>query len=149
MSILLTSIYSTIFGSKIKTLLLLILTILSPVLLFYNLLIVFLSINLIVDYWLLIKNKKKFEKSHLIEYFKKIILYITMITMIFLFEKYILFTLIALSTLYLTTFVLSIIVLFELNKFLSNSAVLTNNVLFLTIKNKINEYVDKIFKKNK
>lgn len=149
MSILLTSIYSTIFGSKIKTLLLLILTILSPVLLFYNLLIVFLSINLIVDYWLLIKNKKRFEKSHLIEYFKKIILYITMITMIFLFEKYILFTLIALSTLYLTTFVLSIIVLFELNKFLSNSAVLTNNVLFLTIKNKINEYVDKIFKKNK
>lgn len=130
-----------LIGSKIKTLFAAIIAVIAPISMFYHIIILLLSINVIIDIWRIKKVGLQFDAKMLLTYITRVIVYCVVITIIFLFEKFVIFNLIQTESTYLTTVSVILLCLFEFDKLLTNASILTNNPIFINIKNILNKLV--------
>jgi hypothetical protein len=130
-----------LIGSKLKTLFAAIIAVIAPIAMFYHIIILLLSINVIIDIWRIKKVGLQFDAKMLLTYITRVIVYCVVITIIFLFEKFVIFNLIQTNSTYLTTVSVILLCLFEFDKLLTNASILTNNPIFINIKNILNKLV--------
>jgi hypothetical protein len=135
-------IFATTFLNKIKLLLIFILSIFSPISAFYHILTFMIFINLIIEYWMIKKTHQKFDAMKCWTYLSRVILYVISISVVFLFEKYIINEIIT-TSIYLTTVITIMLTLYELDKMLTNTAIITRNNTFIRIKDFINSFFKK------
>jgi hypothetical protein len=119
-----------------------ILGILSPVASLYHVIIIFTVLNMfsgVIDDF---KQGQKFQYVKFKIFLLRVLFYVITITVVFLFERYIVSEF-ELSSKYLTATCAALIALFEIHSFLCNASRITNNPVFLSIFNKIQSFFRK------
>lgn len=119
-----------------------ILGILSPVSSLYHVIIIFTVLNLFSGVVDDIKQGQKFQYQKFKIFLLRVLFYVITITVVFLFERFIISEF-ELSSKYLTATCAGLIALFEIHSFLCNVSRITNNPVFLKIFDKIQSFFKK------
>lgn len=119
-----------------------ILGILSPVSSLYHVIIIFTVLNMFSGVIDDIKQGQKFQYQKFKIFLLRVLFYVITITVVFLFERFIISEF-ELSSKYLTATCAGLIALFEIHSFLCNASRITNNPVFLKIFDKIQSFFKK------
>jgi hypothetical protein len=109
----------------------------SPVAVFYHCILIFILLNFISGLTDDLKRGQKFSWEKFKTFMLRILFYVLTITMVYLFEKYIITNIIHTETKYLTAFSTGLISLYEIRSFLVNASRITGNPVFIKIFEKI------------
>jgi len=141
MAYVIISFFETVWN-RLYILFSLILSCLAPVKTFYHIIVFFIVLNFIAG---LIEDLKRGEKFSWIKFktfLLRIIFYILSITIVFLFEKYIVGEF-GIQSKYMTAFTCGLISLYEIHSFLINAGRITGNPIFGQIYDKLKEFFTK------
>jgi phage-related holin len=119
------------------------LAIFGPVAVFYHCIIVFILLNFVSGLTDDLKRGEKFSWTKFKTFMLRILFYVLTITMVYLFERFIISEMIGTTTKYLTAFATGLISLYEIRSFLVNAGRITGNPVFQKIFDKINSYFKK------
>lgn len=129
-------------GNWICLLMSLLLGIFSPISGLYHVIVIFTVLNLFSGVCDDIKKGQKFEFQKFKVFLLRILFYVITITIVFLFERYIISEF-ELTSRYLTTTCAGLISLFEIHSFMINASRITNNPVFIKIFDKIQSFFKK------
>lgn len=132
-------------GNRILIVASFILGILHPISQFYHVIIVFVVLNFISGYIDDIRSGGKFEFKKFRAWLLRVLFYIMAITMVFIFERYVIVEF-GITSKALTASITAFIALYELQSFLYNASKITKISVFTRIYEKIRDYY---FKANK
>lgn len=138
-----TDFWSTITEKFIIPFAAMILALLSPISMFYHCIIIFITLNFVAGLTDDLKRGQKFSWDKFKVFMLRIIFYILTITMVYLFEKFIIAEIIGSCTRYLTAFSTGLISLYEIRSFLINASRITGNPVFTTIFAKIQSFFNR------
>lgn len=131
---------SFIFGHKLLVVITSLIAIFTPLLTFYYCMLLFLGCNFLVGLWADLKRGGKFSKEKFFSFLCRIILYILSISLIFIFEKYLLGYW-GYVSMYLTNMTSALLCLFELNSILVNAGEITGLKIFGQLMKKLKEKI--------
>jgi hypothetical protein len=114
-----------------------ILALFSPIKTFYHVIVIFILLNFISGLLDDLKRGEKFSWPKFKTFMLRILFYILTITMVYLFEKYIISEF-GVDSKYLTAMATGLISLYEIRSFLINAGRLTGNPVFVKIFEKLN-----------
>jgi len=129
-------------GNWICLLMSLLLGIFSPISGLYHVIVIFTVLNLFSGVCDDIKKGQKFEFKKFKVFLLRILFYVITITIVFLFERYIILEF-ELTSRYLTATCAGLISLFEIHSFMINASRITNNPVFIKIFDKIQSFFKK------
>jgi len=138
MAYVIISFFETVWN-RIYVLISVILSCLCPIKTFYHIIVFFVIINFIAGVTEDFKRGEKFSFVKFKTFLLRLIFYVLAITIIFLFEKYIIGEF-GICSKYLTTFTCGLISLYEIHSFLINAGKITGNPLFGDIYDKLKEF---------
>lgn len=135
--------WSTITERFIIPLGALFLALFSPIAAFYHCIIIFVALNFIAGLTDDLKHGQKFQWPKFKTFMLRILFYVLSITMVYLFEKYIISEMVGTTTKYLTAFSTGLISLYEIRSFLVNASRITGNPVFMKIFEKLSSFFKK------
>ena len=119
------------------------LALLGPISMFYHAIIIFICLNFVAGLTDDLKRGEKFSWDKFKVFMLRILFYILTITMVYVFERYIIANIIGFQSKYLTAVATGLISLYEIRSFLINASRITGNPVFSAIFNKINQFFKK------
>jgi len=121
------------------------LSLFEPIKAFYHIIVFFIFLNFVSGLIDDLKHGQKFSWPKFKTFMLRILFYIMTITMVFLFEKYIISEF-GISSRYLTAISTGLISLYEIRSFLINAGKITGNPVFIEIFKKVNDCFKKKMK---